>query len=496
MPKRTPAAAAPPPAVDNVADDPRDDTPSEPEEAPARPRRGRRTPAAKAADDGHSAEDFEDEGRKRAFPTAEEQEADDAQEKPARKRRTPPAEPKAPKPSTRSVRDYRFGDIDVDDLEFGTLEDADKFLSVLYYGREGMIKTTNALQMTRLLQPGRVLLINAEGGAKGKALAKHGVDSSRVDVWPQPGKRVTYEGLERLFYRVAADLEKDPASWLGVIWDSGTEIVQTMLDHIVEDVIAEQEEILAKTAGRAGNIKVRDRFDSDRDDYRKMSNMVRGLIRKYRYLPCHFVVTALLRQDEDDRTKKLVYNPAFTPALQTDILGYMDVVAYCRSTRNDGKPVYFATTVAEADDRAKDRFDSLPRELVEPGFDRIAHYVWDELQHDTDPLQKKMPGGGAAGRDEPAKPAAAKPARASRARTAKAAEKPPVPAPDGTPDEAQAAPPAAAEPKTEAAAKAAVQEEIADKESTPARRARASGNRRAGTRTQRPDVTYADEPPF
>lgn len=487
MPKRTPAAAAPPPAADNVADDPRDDTPSEPEEAPAaRPRRtGRR--ASRVSEGAKSEAGADMDG---ADNGADE---DEEPEKPARKRRTPPAEPEAPKPSTRSVRDYQFGDIDVDDLEFGTLEDADKFLSVLYYGREGMIKTTNALQMTRLPQPGRVLLINAEGGAKGKALAKHGVDSSRVDVWPQPGKRVTYEGLERLFYRIAADLEKDPASWLGVIWDSGTEIVQTMLDHIIEDVIAEQEEILAKTAGRAGNIKVRDRFDNDRDDYRRMSNMVRGLIRKYRYLPCHFVITALLRQDEDERTKKLVYNPAFTPALQTDILGYMDVVAYCRSTRNEGKPVYFATTVAEADDRAKDRFDSLPRELVEPGFDRIAHYVWDELQHDTDPLQKLMPGGGAAGRDEPAKAPAAKPARASRART-KTAEKPAVPAPDGTPDEAQAAPPE--EPKTEAAAKAAVQEEIADKEDTPARRARAAGGRRAGTRTKRAEVGYSDEPPF
>jgi hypothetical protein len=441
-----------------------------------------------------------------------------------------------PRHATQDVigdRSFDFSDIDATELEFGSLDDADDFLSLLYYGREGTTKTTCSLRMTRLDKPGKVLLINAEGGAKKQALAKHGVDTARVVTWPAPGKRVTFDGLEALFYRLAADLDRDPTSWLGVVWDSGTEIVQTVLDQVVEAAIAEQEEIIAKTRGRAGNISVRDRFDNDRDDYRKMSNMVRSLVRKYRYLPCHFVMTALTREDE--KGKRTVYGPKFTPALADDILGYMDQVLYCKSTRNKGKPIYYATTVQADDDRAKDRYDSLPRELVDPGFDRVMAYISGELVASEDPVQDKMPGGAVQER-EPEE--AVKPARAGRASGRRAAKAEPESNSDDA-DEAQASnkptltdeatepetvheqpkparrgrrtPPA----KTEAAAdetemteaqraviaeqeaKRRVLGEQADKEATPAQRTRGTRSRRTAAKSGKAEeVKYNDEPPF
>lgn len=473
-------------------------------------------------------------------------EPEQAEDKPARRRRAPkedkPAEAK-PRHATRDVagtRDYDFSDIDETELEFGTLDDADEFVSLLYYGREGTTKTTSALRMTALERPGKVLLINAEGGAKKQALAKHGVDTSRVQTWPAPGKRVTFAGLEALFYRIASDLEKDPTSWLGVVWDSGTEIVQTVLDQVVEDAITEQEEILARTNGRAGNISIRDRFDNDRDDYRKMSNMVRSLVRKYRYLPCHFVMTALTREDE--KGKKTITGPKFTPALSDDILGYMDQVLYCRSTRNKGRPVYFATTVQADDDRAKDRYDSLPRELVDPGFDRVVGYIRGWLDPETDEVQNKMPGGANAERDEPEEKA--KPVRAGRASGRRAAVKKEEPPADeaqaasqmsGVPGHKPALEDEATEPETvqesakparrsgrrtaaeaemteaqravieEQAARKRVLDEQADKEGTPATRTRTTARQRrqsaanekpAPSRRKTAEVKYNDEPPF
>lgn len=431
------------------------------------------------------------------------------------------------------AREFDFSDIDATELEFGSLDQEPDHLSVLYYGREGTTKTTSALRMTALPAPGRVLLVNAEGGAKAQALAKHGVDTSRVATWPAPGKRVTFAGLEALFYRLAADLEKDPDAWLGVVWDSGTEIVQTVLDQVVEDAIAEQEEIIAKTRGRAGNISVRDRFDTDRDDYRKMSNMVRSLVRKWRYLPCHFVMTALVREDGGEgKGKRTVYGPKFTPALADDILGYMDQVLYLKSTRNKGRPVYYATTVQADDDRAKDRYDSLPRELVDPGFDRVLGYIQGELVAADDPIQDKMPGGAVEEREPEQRPA----------RSGRRTKPEPEPTPDEvqedkTADEAQAeqeaakpkpvrrgrrTPPVkAAEPEAvadeaemteaekavveERRAKAAVKDEIADREGTPAQRARTTARQRrqsaanaepAARRSKAEEVKYNDDPPF
>lgn len=497
----------------------------EAEERPARRRGGRRTRVEEGAKseagadmDGQLPPDDPDEekprrGRRNRVPK---EDATDS---------TEPRQRHATQDVVRA-REFDFSDIDESEMELGSLDDEPDHLSVLYYGREGTTKTTSALRMTALPGKGRVLLVNAEGGAKAKALAKHGVDTSRVATWPQPGKRVTFAGLEALFYRLAADLEKDPDSWLGVIWDSGTEIVQTVLDQVVEDAIREQEEIIAKTRGRAGNITVRDRFDTDRDDYRKMSNMVRSLVRKWRYLPCHFVMTALTREDE--KGKKTVYGPKFTPALADDILGYMDQVLYIKSTRNKGRPVYYATTVQADDDRAKDRYDSLPRELVDPGFDRVLGYIEGDLVAAEDPVQDKMPGGAVEEREPEEKPA--RPARSGR--RAKQVEPDPGDASEEAADEAQAEPPAekekpkplrtrtsrsratkAAEPQAEAdeaemteAQRAVIEEQAArkrvlaeqnDKEATPAQRARTRrAPAKAAPKSKTADVKYDDEPPF
>lgn len=500
MPRRDRGAAAPartapkPEATEEAAPVP-EETPEASARAARRPRR-RAAEGAKseAGSDMDGAENpgTDDDPWKDA-PPLQQPDSDpmtdgDEPKKAIRKRRTPPAEPPARKPSTTSVIPD-FNSIDADDLELGSLADADEYLSVLFYGREGTTKTTSALLASALPDPGRVLLVNAEGGAKARALTKHGVDASRIAVWPPQGQRVTFEGLERLFYRVASDLQKDPHSWAAVVWDSGTEILQTILDHIVEDVIAEQQEIIRKTNGRAGNVKVRDRFDTDRDDYRKMSNMVRSLVRKFRYLPCHFIMTALVRTDTDEKTKKTAYTPALTPALQTDILGYMDVVVYCKSINNRGSVVFYGKSVNDEEDRGKDRFNALPAELVNPTFDRIVGYVRGDILAENDPLQDAMPGG-AMTREEHAEKQAAPATKAPRTRPSRA--KKPVPEPE--PDEAQAAPPES-EPEQEkptaqedAAAKSRVKEDVAD---APPRR-----GRRSGTRTKRETVTYADEPPF
>lgn len=540
MPRRGTAPAArtrekPEPAEDTETP-PGVGAPPEAADEPERPARRRRS----RAEEGAKSEAGADmDGR---LPLDE-----PADEKPRRGRRNRTPKEDAtdstesrPRHATQDVigdRSFDFSDIDATELEFGSLDDADDFLSLLYYGREGTTKTTCSLRMTRLAKPGKVLLINAEGGAKKQALAKHGVDTGRVVTWPAPGKRVTFDGLEALFYRLAADLDRDPISWLGVVWDSGTEIVQTVLDQVVEAAIAEQEEIIAKTRGRAGNISVRDRFDNDRDDYRKMSNMVRSLVRKYRYLPCHFVMTALTREDE--KGKKTITGPKFTPALADDILGYMDQVLFLKSTRNKGKPVYYATTVQADDDRAKDRYDSLPRELVDPGFDRVMAYISGELVSENDPVQDKMPGGAAAERE----PEEAKPVRAGRASGRRAKQSEPTPdevQEEEAADEAQAArpsltdeitepetvaeqpkparrgrrtPPAKQEAKADEAemteaqravieeqqAKARVLNEQADKEATPAQRARTSSRQRravAPKSGKAAEVKYNDEPPF
>jgi hypothetical protein len=432
MPKRGAAPAAQPAPPKPTLED---------EETPAETVHEGGTTAEDTADEAQAAPPARKGGRRAATPTKSTNTADEA---------APEATEEPKKPTRRGgakAKEFEFTDIDAEEITFDDLDSSNDYVSVLYYGQEGTTKTTSALRASLLTDcPGNVLLINAEGGAKKDPLVDMGVDASRVKVWPPKGKRVTFDGLERLYYKIADDLDKDVSSWVAVVWDSGTEIVATLLDQVVEHVIAEQREIIEKTNGRAGNIKLRDRFDNDRDDFRKMSNQVRSLLRKYRYLPCHFIVTALLRVDEEgDRVKRMVYSPAVTPALQSDLLGYVDVVAYCKATRDkDNKPVYYAQTVPEKNDRAKDRYHRLPAEMVDPSFDRMIEYIRGELTEADDPIQRKMPGyelpakrdpAEATGHEpvEEAEPAAKPtPARAARASGRKLPAKKPAPAKGGT----------------------------------------------------------------
>jgi hypothetical protein len=274
------------------------------------------------------------------------------------------------------------------------MDDSDEFYRILWWGVEGTGKTTDVAMVTRIAPKGRVLMINAEAGAKRSALQHHGVDTSRIASYPPRGQQLTFEGLERLFYRIQADLEADPDSWSAVIWDSVTAIYQKLLDDVIEADIRKTAEILQRAKkgrdGRSGNITLRDRFESDRDDYAAMSNQVRLLLRKYRALHCHLLITALERRDENGKgkDKTVEYGPAVSPALQVDLLGYMDVVLHCRVNSNG---VFYGRSQPTEDTRGKDRLNALPVELVDPTIERIHRYVSGELTDETDRAQRRLP---------------------------------------------------------------------------------------------------------
>lgn len=263
---------------------------------------------------------------------------------------------------------------------FAPVDDVIDFTNTLLYGREGSGKTTAAARLANLYSDfpagkGKVLVINAEGGLKKKPLQARGVDTSRVVLWPDPKKhqRVTHASLDEIHRRVKADLEEDPESWGGVVFDSATEIYTALLDFVQQR--------------RVTNIQNRGQ-DVDPDfvdiaDYGTMSKMFRDILRKFRDLPCHFVVTALERRDVDKDTGKPQYGPAVTPALQTDLLGYVDLVLMCKAADEDGP--FRALSRANSRYRAKDRFDVLPQVMVDPFIDRVVQYVNGDMDESTDP---------------------------------------------------------------------------------------------------------------
>lgn len=265
------------------------------------------------------------------------------------------------------------------DLLFTPLGDVKEYSRVLYYGREGSAKTTNLLSMANR---GRILFINAEGGVKKRALQARGINLDNVAVWPPEGQEISYQSLRDVYFQIKSDLEDNPESWFGIGFDSITDIVQGILDQVSTHRVE-------KTRNRGVDVDLVDSFFVDRDDYGTMSKMMRKLMRDFRDLPTHVVYTALERRDVDEDSGKVAYGPALSPAVGTDLMGYVDLVLYCRAADED-QEVFRAVTKQAGKYRVKDRDGVLPRVLVNPTMPRILEYVEGTITEPEDEDQKLL----------------------------------------------------------------------------------------------------------
>jgi hypothetical protein len=258
-------------------------------------------------------------------------------------------------------------------IQFGSLDEQSDITNILYYGFEGTGKTTAAASMANL---GKIVYINAEAGLKKRALITHGIDTSNISVYPNTGELLTFDGLESLFWQMLGDLQDDPNAWAGVVWDSLTDIHLTLLRNIADAKLAKQ-----VNAGMDV-----DRFFIDRSWYGTMTEQLRLLLRRYRDLPCHFAMTALVRRDQDD-DGAVTYGPAITPALQNDVMGYVDLVCVTEVVDIGGEETYTGTFRPKAKYRAKERLaGAVPRMLIDPTFERVHLYATEQVDQDHDPV--------------------------------------------------------------------------------------------------------------
>jgi hypothetical protein len=250
-----------------------------------------------------------------------------------------------------------------------TLADQREVVKILYYGDAGSGKTT---AMSSAANLGPVLYIDAESGLKRGPLARLGIPTDQI----QPHQQITFEALETLYFEVKGMLEDDPAAISAVVLDSVTEIQKILLENIIGKAVS-------KAAGRGMD---RDPFMIDRADWGVVTEQMRRLTRRFRDLPCHVAFGALPKREVDD-DGSVTYSPALTPAFQTDLMGYVDVIIHTEVREIGGKEFHVGTCKPVGKYTGKDRFGILPQTLVDPTLDRVVAYVNGELTNDKDPRQ-------------------------------------------------------------------------------------------------------------
>lgn len=256
------------------------------------------------------------------------------------------------------------------------LSTAKEPLTMLMYGKEGTRKSTDAMLMSKR---GKILVIDAEGGLKPTALRAQGVVLENVEVWPKGGNvdHITFETIEEeVFIPLKLQLENDPANApICVVVDSFSELARRLVDKAAAD-------------GRAADLakgKVRNRFQIDLDDWGTMTTMMRLILRRFRDLGIHLIITALERRDVDDEGF-VQYGPAVSAAIGTDTMGLVDVVIWTQVEQigPNGKEFGTGTTRPLSRHRAKDRFGVLPVRMIDPSADRVLDYIEGKLTKATD----------------------------------------------------------------------------------------------------------------
>lgn len=267
-----------------------------------------------------------------------------------------------------------------DDL-FADYDETEEHLNLLYWGREGSGKTIDLATAT---QQGKVLFVNAEGGLKKRALLDNGVKTENLVIFPRPGQPLTYHTLEQALWRVKSDLMDDPKAWFLVAIDSVTELYAAFTDESSDDRFERN-----KKKNENWKPTLNDEFFTDLADYGVATKMIRKIVRMLRDLPVHVAMTTLERRDVDEDTSKVAYGPAVGPALQTSLLGYVDVVLYCKGP-DEERDYFRAQTKKVGAARAKDRIGVMPKVLVNPTVLRVIAYNEGTLSEDTDPQQEPV----------------------------------------------------------------------------------------------------------
>lgn len=239
-----------------------------------------------------------------------------------------------------------------------TLDDVEEYVNAMYFGESGSGKTTAAAHMAKF---GPVVYVNAEAGLKAKPLRRLGVPTANI----RPYKVICYADLDKLYWQTKAQLEAEPGSVVGIVFDSTTEIQKTLIDSIVSE----------RHAKRTKSGMEDDEFFTDRDEYGRMTEMMRRICRRFRDLPCHTAFVCLAKRDVDN--DGVFYRPALTPAFAGDLMGYVDIAVYCGvgDGDEDDRSRYTGITRPIGKFRGKDRYNAVPPVMANPTFDRLVEYV-------------------------------------------------------------------------------------------------------------------------
>lgn len=175
-------------------------------------------------------------------------------------------------------------------------------VNILVYGESGAGKTILAGSADEVPEMRPVLLIDAEGGTL--SLDKHypNVDVVRI---------TSFQELQDLY----DELHSGRTKYRTVILDSLSELQKLGMDHIMH-------------VTSAGLMNLMPDGIPGLKEWGINTEQIRRLVRAFRDLDMHTIITALIKEDKNQRTGVVTMRPKLSGQLAAEIPGFLDIVAY------------------------------------------------------------------------------------------------------------------------------------------------------------------------
>lgn len=175
-------------------------------------------------------------------------------------------------------------------------------VNILVYGESGAGKTILAGSADDVPEMRPVLLIDAEGGTLSLDKYYPKVDVARI---------TSFQDLQDLYN----ELHSGRTKYRTVILDSLSEMQKLGMDHIMK-------------VSSSGLMNLMPDSIPGLKEWGINTEQIRRLIRAFRDLDMHTIVTALIKEDKHPRTGQVTMRPKLSGQLSAEIPGFLDIVAY------------------------------------------------------------------------------------------------------------------------------------------------------------------------
>jgi hypothetical protein len=237
----------------------------------------------------------------------------------------------------------------VKDLPVSPVPEDVPYLNLLVYAETGVGKTRLAGSAAEVEGMYPVLACDTEGGTLTLRQFPEEI-RKRIEIVKYKDRKE----IEKLYNELAMDTS---GYYKTVLLDSATEI-QDM------DMIAIMKDVVKRDPDRDIDVPSQREWGVSRSHMRK-------IIRAYRDLPMHTIITALVIEDKEEGRKPRYY-PSLPGKLKSEIGGFVDIVGYMYKNDDQKRTIQFEGTQRVI---AKDRTGTLGGFMIDPDMSKIMHSI-------------------------------------------------------------------------------------------------------------------------